>query len=83
MRVVWKDTKFVKSDRQEAKYRGHKVFRYKNGWITDIPDDNNIYSSMEIALNALDQVLGPKNTGKIPKRTALGIKVIGKRSDAS
>ena len=75
MRIVWKDSRTYKV----YSYRGHTIKRYQNGWITDIPGDDNIYYSAEHAHNAADKILGGKTRKANPGRQALGIKVVGKK----
>lgn len=43
MRIVWKDTAPKTNPGTELKYREHTISQYADGWITDIPGDNNIY----------------------------------------
>ena len=76
MRITWKDSRTYKT----YQYRNHIIERYKNGWITDIPGDDNIYSSAEVAHNAVDVILGGKTRKASPGRQALGVKVIGKKT---
>lgn len=84
MRIVWKDTAPKTNPGTELKYREHKISQYGDGWITDIPGDNNIYFPRECALNAIDKVLGGKRrVSKEPVRLKLGITVIGRKDDVS
>ncbi len=76
MRIVWKDSRTYKV----YSYRGHTIQRYQNGWITDIPGDNDIYHSAEHAHNAADKILGGKTRKANPGRHSLGIKVVGKKN---
>lgn len=75
MRVVWKDS--VK--RKIYTYRNHSIQRYKNGWITDVPGDDNIYQTAEMAHNAIDKILGGHGNKINRGRLRLGIKVVGKK----
>lgn len=75
MRIVWKDS--VRS--KTYHYRDYTISRYEDGWITDLPGDDNIYYSAEMAHNAVDQILGGKTRKANPRRHGLGIKVIGKK----
>ncbi len=76
MRIVWKDSREYKT----YTYRGHIIQRCNNGWITDIPGDDNVYYSAEMAHNAADILLGGKTRKASPGRQKLGVKVIGKKS---
>lgn len=75
MRIVWKDSRTYKT----YHYRNHTIERYQNGWITDIPGDNDIYSTAEMAHNAVDKLLGGKTRKANPGRQAQGIIVIGRK----
>lgn len=83
MRIVWKDSDPKTKSGQVLKYRGCEVTGYGDGWIIDIPGDNNIYFPRECALNAIDQTLGGKTRKANPKRHEMGIKIIGKKDDSS
>lgn len=76
MRIVWKDSREYKT----YIYRGYVIERFENGWITNIPGDDNIYYSAEITHNAVDKILGGKTRKASPARQKLGIKIIGKKS---
>lgn len=76
MRIVWKDSKKYKT----YTYRNHTIQRYQNGWITNVPGDDNIYQNAEIAHNAVDELLGGHGNKISRQRLKLGIKVIGKKS---
>lgn len=75
MRIVWKDSRTYKT----YTYRNHTIQRYQNGWITNVPGDDNIYQNAEIAHNAVDMLLGGKTRKDSPGRQRFGIKVIGKK----
>lgn len=75
MRIVWKDSRTYKT----YCYRNHTIKRELNGWVTDVPGDDNIYYSAEMAHNAVDKMLGGKTRKASPGRQALGIKIIGKK----
>lgn len=77
MRITWKDSKPRTKNGQVLIYRDRTITGYRDGWITDIPGDNNIYFPRESALNAIDQALGGKTRKANPERHALGIKIIG------
>lgn len=83
MRIVWKDSDPKTKIGRVLKYRGREVTGYGDGWIIDIPGDNNIYFPRECALNAIDQALGGKTRKANPKRHDMGIKIIGKKDDSS
>lgn len=83
MRIVWKDSSPRTKPWLTFKYREHIVSQYGDGWITDIPGDNNIYFPRECAYNAIDKALGGKTRKANPQRHKLGIKVIGRKDDAS
>lgn len=80
MRVVWKDSKAKTKSGTTLEYRRHTVTAYGGGWITDMPNDDNIYFPCECALNAIDAALGGKTRKQNPQRHALGIRTIGKIS---
>ena len=77
MRIVWKDS----STRgyKPIKYRGHYVKGSTEGWITDLPGDNNLYSSHYCALNAIDKALGGYGQMGGAKRIKYGIQIVGKK----
>jgi hypothetical protein len=60
-------------------YRNHIIKRVENGWITDVPGDDNIYYSAEVAHNAVDKLLGGKTRKANPRRLKFGIKIVGKK----
>ena len=78
MRVVWKDSGVVRT-KKPIKYRGHYVSGHDNGWIIDIPGDNNIYRTHYNALNAIDKALGGYGQMGCGKRKKYGIEIIGKK----
>ena len=83
MRIVWKDSATHKSNKP-VKYRGYIAQGYQpHGWITNIPDDINVYKSHYCALNAIDKYLGDYSKRGSSKRKAYGIQIIGtiKESD--
>lgn len=75
MRVVWKDNNGKPCP--PAKYRNVTMTRYKDGWILDIPNNNNIYSSQDVCKNAIDEILGGTARRHVEKRLKKGIKIIG------
>lgn len=81
MIVKWRDSDPKSKPWQVLKYRNRIVTGYGNGWITDLPGDDNIYFPRECAYNAIDIALGGKTRKKNPKRHALGIRVIGKKAE--
>lgn len=84
MRIVWKDSSPKTKPWVELKYREHKISQYGDGWIIDIPGDDNIYYPRESALNAIDKILGGKRRNvKEPERVKLGINIIGRKDDVS
>lgn len=83
MRIVWKDSSPKTKPWLMFKYREHIVSQYGDGWITDIPGDNNIYFPRECAYNAIDKALGGKTRKANPQRHKLGIKIIGRKDDVS
>lgn len=83
MRIVWKDSMPKTKPYQTLQYRGCIVSQYGDGWITNIPGDNNIYFPRECAYNAIDEMLGGKTRKANPKRHQLGITVIGRKDDVS
>ena len=83
MRVVWKDSGFRKAQKP-IKYRGYMVEGYNgNGWIIDIPGDQNIYRTHYCALNAIDKSLGGHGQMGSAKRKSYGIDIIGKKGGES
>lgn len=83
MRIVWKDSMPKTKPYQTLQYRGCIVSQYGDGWITNIPGDDNIYFPRECAYNAIDEMLGGKTRKANPKRHQLGITIIGRKDDAS
>lgn len=83
MRIVWKDSAPKTKPLQTLQYRERIISQYGDGWITNIPGDDNIYFPRECALNAIDQMLGGKTRTKNPQRHQLGITVIGRKDDVS
>jgi hypothetical protein len=77
MRIVWKDSMRCKT----YQYRGCTISRFENGWITDIPNDENIYYSADMAHNAVDQILGGTGQKGQATRHRFGVKVIGKKPE--
>lgn len=82
MRITWKDSNPKTKPGQTLVYRDYIVTGYKDGWITNVPGDDNIYFPRECALNAIDKALGGKTRKPNPERHALGIKIIGKKVDS-
>lgn len=78
MRIVWKDSA-VSQNKKPIKYRKHYIYGYGEGWITDVPGDDNIYHSNYCALNAIDKALGKPKTEPCEKRKKCGIKIIGRK----
>lgn len=77
-RVVWKDS-FAR-DKKPVRYRKHTISGYGDGWITNIPNDDNVYCTHYDALNAIDKHLG--GTGQMggAKRAKYGINIVGKKT---
>ena len=85
MRIVWKDSNPL--EYKDVKYRNHIVSGTPKGWITNVPGDDNIYSSHYCALNAIDEMLGiegrrVRGKGNL-KRQSYGIEIIGKKEGES
>lgn len=78
MRVIWKDSLSWKT----YKYRGHIIERNQGGWITNVPGDEYVYYSADMAHNAVDKMLGGRTRKGNPGRHKVGIKVIGKKGEA-
>lgn len=78
IKVVWKDSQ--QPSTRTYLYRKHTTTRYKNGWITNIPGDDNIYKYQKSAFNAIDAYLGGscKRAGA-EERAKEGIIVVGKK----
>lgn len=83
MRIVWKDSSPKTKPWVTLQYRGFTVSQYGEGWITNVPGDDDIYFPRDCALNAIDDMLGGKTRKANPKRHELGIKVIGRKDDVS
>lgn len=84
MRIVWKDSSPKTKPWVELKYRNHLITQYGDGWVTDIPGDDNIYYPRESALNAIDKILGGRRRNfKEPERVKSGINIIGRKDDVS
>ena len=81
MRIVWKDSK--PRTYKPVKYRKHMIYGSPKGWTTDLEGDDNLYHSHYDALNAIDAALGGSGQMGSAKRKSYGIRIIGKRSDAS
>ena len=86
MRIVWKDSGAPQTYKT-MKYRDCFITGYYNdgvkGWITDLPNDNNIYKSNYCAMNAIDAALGGYSRRGKPteKRLSYGIQIIGKKNN--
>jgi hypothetical protein len=84
MRVVWKDSAPKTKPWIELKYRNYTISQYGDGWVTNIPGDQNIYFPRESAFNAIDKALGgSRRNKKEPERVKLGINIIGRKDDVS
>ena len=81
MRIVWKDSK--PKTYKPVRYRKYTVYGSPEGWTTNIPEDNNIYSTHYCALNAIDKYLGGGGQKGSAKRKAYGIKIIGTKEGVS
>ena len=81
MRIVWKDSK--PKSYKPVKYRDHTIHGSPEGWTTTIPGDKNLYASHYDALNAIDQHLGGYGQKGSAKRKTYGIKIVGRKDDAS
>lgn len=82
MRVIWKDSN--SRGTKPVRYRKYTAtgYEYGDGWVIDIPGDNNIYYSHYCALNAIDEYLGGYNkNGGSEKRRSCGIKIIGDKNE--
>ncbi len=80
IKVVWKDSQ--QPSTREYIYRKQTTQRFYDGWITNVPGDDNVYKYQSSALNAIDAFLGgePQKTGG-KKRIEQGIQIIGKIAD--
>ena len=83
MRIVWKDSSPKTKPWVTLQYRTFTISQYGEGWITNVPGDDDIYFPRDCALNAIDDMLGGKTRKANPKRHDLGIKVIGRKDDVS
>ena len=79
MRLVWKDSNQPEKYKP-IKYRNHIICGTPNGWITDIPGDNNLYRNSYCARNAIDAFYGELGQHGDEKRKRYGIQIIGKRN---
>ena len=80
IKVVWKDSQ--QPSTREYPYRKHTAQRFYDGWITNIPHDDNVYKHQSSAFNAIDAYLGGEpRRANAEKRTQQGIQIIGKKSD--
>ena len=75
VRVTWKDSRA--NPCPPATYRNVTMTRYQNGWVLDLPSDNNIYASQDCAKNAIDKTLGGTARRHVESRLKKGIKVLG------
>ena len=75
IRIVWKDSGKTRIQKP-IKYRGHTAEGVGgNGWVIDIPGDNNVYHTHYCALNAIDAALGGHGQMGSAKRQKYGIKI--------
>lgn len=77
--IEWKDSPNGKHNKP-IKYRGYIISGYRRAWITNIPNDRNIYKSHYCAQNAVDAFIGNTNGKRgrpTEKRLRYGIQVIG------
>lgn len=81
MRIVWKDSNARTGKGKPIKYRNYMISYRSGGWITDHPDDNNIYRTHYSAQNSLDERLGGygKKGKPTEKRLSYGIEIIGQK----
>ena len=78
IKVVWKDS--LQPSTRAYPYRKHTTSRFKDGWITNIPGDNNIYKYQKSAFNAIDAYLGGScKRADAEERMKEGIIIIGKK----
>ena len=82
MRIVWKDSNQPK-EYKPVKYRNHMLCGTPNGWITDIPGDDNLYKTHYSAQNAVDAFYGELGVHGSEKRKRYGIQITGKRNGES
>ena len=75
MRIVWKDSRTYKT----YHYRNHIIKKIPSGWITDVPGDEYIYYSAEMAHNAVDKMLGGKTRKANPARHSQGVRIVGRK----
>lgn len=81
MRIVWKDSNpKLKEHNKVLRYRDYTITRYGDGWVTNMPGDNNIYLPRESAYNAIDEILGEKAHTPHPKRHEIGVIIIGEKN---
>lgn len=85
MRIVWKDTATVR-DYKTLEYRGYHIFGSPEGWTTDVPNDQYIYSTRDDALNGIDNLLGgfgKKGVSVTRRRKPGDIRIVGKKSETA
>lgn len=75
IRVTWKDNNGKPC--APTSYRKVTISRYANGWVIDLPGDNNIYASQDCAKNAIDKALGGTARRNVESRLKKGIKILG------
>lgn len=80
IRVTWKDNRNGKPC-PPAQYRKVTMTRCNNGWILDLPGNNNIYASQDCCKNAIDEILGGTARRHVSSRLKKGIKIIGTKAD--
>lgn len=78
MRVVWKDSTIKGSP---IKYRGYRIWRYRNGWITDYPNDKHIYCAIDDARNMLTSELCGQGEHVSTNRLDGRIRVVGEHDE--
>lgn len=77
MRIVWKDSK--PKTYKPVRYRKYTVTGSSKGWTTNIPGDNNVYSTHYCALNAIDKYLGGVGQMGVPNAEHTELKLLAQR----
>lgn len=83
MQVIWKDSKLYEKGKRCQDTNGYKTYRIhkeSNGWVVNIPGDDNIYARYDHACNVVNDYLGHKRVGR-GRFEGYKIKIIGKRTE--
>ena len=85
IRVTWKDSSEYSKSYKTTKYRKHMVTRYSEGairgWVTDVEGDEYVYKTIDMAYNAIDEMLGTPPRVNNERRKAKGIEIVCKKNE--